>query len=151
MTIKNHIHTFFCAGLLSASLGLASCEDYLDKAPESTVSGEDAFRSFRTFQGFTEELYYCIPDPAHCYWQNSFNWGEDEIISFGKDYFMGYKIDLGDFWGWQAGFDGWGCGWMDGNNVSSTSTDRFQKKLWPLRSEERRVGKECRSRWSPYH
>lgn len=132
MTIKNHIHTFFCAGLLSASLGLASCEDYLDKAPESTVSGEDAFRSFRTFQGFTEELYYCIPDPAHCYWQNSFNWGEDEIISFGKDYFMGYKIDLGDFWGWQAGFDGWGCGWMDGNNVSSTSTDRFQKKLWPL-------------------
>src|SRR5256886_14762198 len=21
---------------------------------------------------------------------------------------------------------------------------------WPLRSEERRVGKECRSRWSPY-
>ena len=21
----------------------------------------------------------------------------------------------------------------------------------PMRSEERRVGKECRSRWSPYH
>mgnify|MGYP000169101848 CR=1 FL=1 len=21
----------------------------------------------------------------------------------------------------------------------------------PIRSEERRVGKECRSRWSPYH
>src|SRR3989442_14161199 len=24
-------------------------------------------------------------------------------------------------------------------------------KRWPGRSEERRVGKECRSRWSPYH
>ena len=23
--------------------------------------------------------------------------------------------------------------------------------LTPMRSEERRVGKECRSRWSPYH
>src|SRR5256885_3972228 len=23
--------------------------------------------------------------------------------------------------------------------------------LWDCRSEERRVGKECRSRWSPYH
>ena len=23
--------------------------------------------------------------------------------------------------------------------------------IWSLRSEERRVGKECRSRWSPYH
>ena len=22
---------------------------------------------------------------------------------------------------------------------------------WKIRSEERRVGKECRSRWSPYH
>ena len=24
-------------------------------------------------------------------------------------------------------------------------------RLWGTRSEERRVGKECRSRWSPYH
>ena len=23
--------------------------------------------------------------------------------------------------------------------------------FYPVRSEERRVGKECRSRWSPYH
>ena len=23
--------------------------------------------------------------------------------------------------------------------------------FWHRRSEERRVGKECRSRWSPYH
>ena len=27
----------------------------------------------------------------------------------------------------------------------------FEDKTWLLRSEERRVGKECRSRWSPYH
>ena len=132
MTIKNHLRTLLYTGLLTASFGLTSCEDYLEKTHESTVSEEDAFKTFRTFQGFTEELYYCLPDHAHCYWQNSFNWGEDEIISFGKDYFMGYKIDLGDFWGWQSGFDGWGCCWMDGSNVSSTSTDRFQKKLWPL-------------------
>ena len=25
------------------------------------------------------------------------------------------------------------------------------KRMKKLRSEERRVGKECRSRWSPYH
>ena len=24
-------------------------------------------------------------------------------------------------------------------------------EVWATRSEERRVGKECRSRWSPYH
>ena len=27
----------------------------------------------------------------------------------------------------------------------------FGKKIGKVRSEERRVGKECRSRWSPYH
>ena len=26
-----------------------------------------------------------------------------------------------------------------------------EKQGWEVRSEERRVGKECRSRWSPYH
>src|SRR5256885_12670567 len=25
------------------------------------------------------------------------------------------------------------------------------RSIWNARSEERRVGKECRSRWSPYH
>ena len=28
---------------------------------------------------------------------------------------------------------------------------RSMRETYPLRSEERRVGKECRSRWSPYH
>src|SRR5258708_36440384 len=32
---------------------------------------------------------------------------------------------------------------------SGRSRDRLTR--WLLRSEERRVGKECRSRWSPYH
>ncbi len=27
----------------------------------------------------------------------------------------------------------------------------FQDMIVSIRSEERRVGKECRSRWSPYH
>ena len=27
----------------------------------------------------------------------------------------------------------------------------FKSDLYVIRSEERRVGKECRSRWSPYH
>ena len=103
--MKQHIRTLLYTGLISASLGLVSCEDYLDRDVESTVSSEDAFNTFEHFQGFTEELYYCLPDQAHCYWQTSFNWGEDEIISFGKDYFMGYKVDLGDFGaagGWTA-------------------------------------------------
>src|SRR5256885_4706179 len=36
----------------------------------------------------------------------------------------------------------------------STAGEKDQVQLWTVnadRSEERRVGKECRSRWSPYH
>ena len=30
-------------------------------------------------------------------------------------------------------------------------TQTLELNYMPYRSEERRVGKECRSRWSPYH
>src|SRR2546430_9335432 len=33
----------------------------------------------------------------------------------------------------------------------SASRNKPTRKPAPARSEERRVGKECRSRWSPYH
>ena len=46
----------------------------------------------------------------------------------------------------------------EGNVVKTVSREYplyFPKPGWseqnPSRSEERRVGKECRSRWSPYH
>ena len=40
------------------------------------------------------------------------------------------------------------------NMKGSWSESSHAKELldfWTTRSEERRVGKECRSRWSPYH
>src|ERR1041384_713441 len=36
-------------------------------------------------------------------------------------------------------------------NTAVALTDANGRAFEPLRSEERRVGKECRSRWSPYH
>ena len=39
---------------------------------------------------------------------------------------------------------------QQGTKQKSFSTEVLFQKLY-LRSEERRVGKECRSRWSPYH
>ena len=35
--------------------------------------------------------------------------------------------------------------------VAKQFTDTVKTKALGQRSEERRVGKECRSRWSPYH
>src|SRR3712207_6717973 len=37
------------------------------------------------------------------------------------------------------------------DNLSSHKGGRVSELIEERRSEERRVGKECRSRWSPYH
>ena len=37
------------------------------------------------------------------------------------------------------------------NLLPSEKAKAYKLKLDAMRSEERRVGKECRSRWSPYH
>ena len=47
-------------------------------------------------------------------------------------------------------------GWYDQMKARSVMSptdfdNRFNKMILSWRSEERRVGKECRSRWSPYH
>src|SRR2546427_3971114 len=49
------------------------------------------------------------------------------------------------------------CVWYASSSASSRREDQPRRAAmrWPMpvaqRSEERRVGKECRSRWSPYH
>lgn len=127
------LYTAICAMALSAA-SLTSCTDYLDKSPDSDISATDAYKDFQNFQGFTEELYNCIPYFSKGYWTNSWNWGEDEIMNVGIDYHMVYKVDQGDFWGWQSEYDGWKCGWMDGGefgNFVPNDDKRFTKmSLW---------------------
>lgn len=122
--------------VLAMLLMVVSCEDYLERTPEAVVSEDVAFQNFQNFQGFTEELYMCIPNFTTNYWTTSFNWGDDEIQSTGNNFHFGVKIENGDFWGWQAEHDGWGAGWLDKNNASTTTDPnqdpRFRKGLWPL-------------------
>ena len=41
--------------------------------------------------------------------------------------------------------------YLIGDALVGVIAQRLVRRLCPERSEERRVGKECRSRWSPYH
>ena len=41
--------------------------------------------------------------------------------------------------------------WVDLETVIQSEVIQKEKTKYHMRSEERRVGKECRSRWSPYH
>lgn len=135
--MKFHKFRYIVAGLAlcCASIGFTSCEDYLDKSPESDLKTEDAFKNFVNFQGFVEEMYSCMPDFANGYWTNSWNWGDDEVIYVGCDYHMTYKVDQGDFWGWQSDYDGWQSGWMDRrdynpSNATKPADERLKVSLW---------------------
>lgn len=128
--MKNKV-IFYVASAILLSVGATSCKKFLDRDPQSIVSSTDAYKNFTNFQGFTEELYQCIPDFTNRYWTNSWNWGDDEIQSTAQTFHLIVKMDNGDFWGWQSQFDGWGAGWLD-RNGASTNDDRFSKGLWPL-------------------
>ena len=90
--IKNILYTGCLALALTTSL--SSCEDYLDKSPEATVSSEDAFKTFKNFQGFIEEIYNCVPDKEKCNWCPSWNWGDDEVFNSKADGEMTHQMDL---------------------------------------------------------
>ena len=44
-----------------------------------------------------------------------------------------------------------GAEWQKANGIHADWKTPEHIEVKPVRSEERRVGKECRSRWSPYH
>lgn len=114
-------------GILFLIFGLASCEAYLDKAPESTISEVEAFKNFTNFQGYIEEIYNCIPDKEKNDWTASWNWGDDEIFNLEGNWHMTSQVDLGNFWAWQTG----GGNWLNKNNANPTSTNKFHHGLWP--------------------
>jgi starch-binding outer membrane protein, SusD/RagB family len=129
--MKKYLKIVLATLVITVAFGLVSCKKFLDREPQSIVSEKDAYKNFINFQGFTEELYHCIPDFSNGYWTNSWNWGDDEIQSTARDFHFCVKIDNGDFWGWQSQFDGWQAGWMDRNNTN-TNDDRMTKSLWKL-------------------
>lgn len=124
--MKNKIKTLMLTGCVSLALGtsLSSCQDYLDKEPDSTVSADDAFANFRNFQGFVEEIYNCIPDKEKCNYCPSWNWGDDEIFNPEADGRMTHQVDLGNFRAWESTGN-----WLK-RDGASTSTDKFAHGIW---------------------
>lgn len=102
--MKKIYNSFIFMGLMGLVLctNLTSCKDYLDREPGTTVSAEDAFKNFRNFQGFIEEIYNCIPDKEKCNWCPSWNWGDDEIFNPEADNRMTHQVDLGNFRAWST-------------------------------------------------
>ena len=121
-------YTYIYTALLSLALGcgMTACEAYLDKSPEATVKQEDAFKDFRNFQGFVEEIYNCIPDKEKCNYCTSWNWGDDELFNSLGNAHMTNQVDLGNFRSWETN----GQCWLKTGTNNPTSTDSFQHSLW---------------------
>ena len=123
--MKTKIIYYLYGAVITLLLSVASCTDYLDKAPDSVISPDDAFKNFTNFQGFVERMYHLTPDVAKHNWVSSFNWGEDEVVTIGNgEYLMGFNIDRGNY----RSYIGKGDSFLDRD--WSAGGDRFQKSLW---------------------
>jgi len=81
-------------------LTMVSCENYLDKAPDSIITEKDAFVNFNSFQGFIEVLYdaaFDYKDYGYQTWSNQsfpYNYGlADDILQTATQ-----DVDLGNYW-----------------------------------------------------
>ena len=79
-----------------------------------------------------------IPMPIQAYYPS------EDLKTF--DFFAGYSYILN-----QIFIKDYGSEKMRMSLEISYGDNLFIKPVMTTRSEERRVGKECRSRWSPYH
>src|SRR3989449_8811076 len=111
------------------------------------------------------------PNGSAADYQNCYNptWGRHKNRTHpalgNHEYVLGNADASFDYWGAQVGprgkgyysFDlgAWHIIVLNDNNgyvkISKGSEQGLRLQADVARSEERRVGKECRSRWSPYH
>lgn len=126
--INNRI--VFSASLFLVILWMSSCESYLDKAPESEITNEAIFGTFKSFQGFTEELYHTVPDYTRSTWVADWNMA-DEVLPTTVDWRLISHFDNGDYWYWYDTRCGWNQSYLAACN-NTTNADWSQMGLWQL-------------------
>lgn len=132
MTMKKIISKIFLVSaiMLAGAASLQSCKDYLDKEPNSDYSATDPYKDFKSFQGFTEELYNCIPVVSNNDYHCCFNFGEDEYWEPQETRLFARSVDNGDFWGWTSCYYSYPSGWRTGKANSQAKADKAN--LWQL-------------------
>lgn len=118
--IKKYRLSFIICLFLTA-LSLESCEEYLDKAPEATITEKDVFGNFKSFQGFVEEMYNCIADPHKALAGNP----PYQHMDFADETLSNVNMiwDDGNYWNAQNTF-------LTGSVNTSVAT--MNKRIWPL-------------------
>lgn len=128
MTNKSINKLFVASAFVMAGfMGIASsCTDYLDKSPESDYQENDPYKNFKNFQGFTEELYNCIPVVSNSEYHTCWNYGEEEYWEPQETRLCARSVDNGDFWGWTTAY----YSYPRSGGSAGTSTRRDKGDLW---------------------
>jgi hypothetical protein len=122
MKYYNNMKSLLCGSmlLLAAGASLTSCSDWLDKDPESIVAEDEAFKNFRNFQGYIEEIYSLIPDKEKINYCTSWNLGDDAVHNPEGYAHMDHQVDLGNYRNWWSN----GQFWLNGSRSS------FWRNAW---------------------
>ena len=126
MKYNNNIKSLLCGSLLlmAGSASFTSCVDWLDKDPETIVAEDEAFKNFRNFQGFIEEIYSTVPDKEKVNYCTAWNFGDDAVHNPEGYAHMDHQVDLGNYRNvWQNGQ----C-WLNGSGTEGKWEAKFS--LW---------------------
>lgn len=109
MKYYNNIKSLLCGALLLMAGGasLTSCTDWLEKDPESIVADDEAFKNYRNFQGYIEEIYSLIPDKEKCNYCTAWNFGDDAVHNTEGYAHMDHQVDLGNYRNWYTNDQCW--------------------------------------------
>lgn len=118
MKYYSNFKSFLCGSLLLVAGGsLTSCVDWLDKDPESIVAEDEAFKNYRNFQGYIEEIYSLIPNKEDANYCSGWNMGDDAVHNPEGYAHIDHQVDLGNY------RDIWDNGtpkqcWLNGDRTS---------------------------------
>ena len=115
MKYYNNIKSLLCGSLLLMAAGaFTSCTDWLDKDPEAIVAEDEAFKNYRNFQGYIEEIYNLIPDKEKINYCTAWNFGDDAVHNTEGYAHMDHQVDLGNYRNWYTNTQ---C-WLNGDRSS---------------------------------
>ena len=100
--------------LIAGGAALTSCTDWLEKDPEAIVAEDEAFKNYRNFQGYIEEIYNLIPDKEKINYCTAWNFGDDAVHNTEGYAHMDHQVDLGNYRNWYTNTQ---C-WLNGDRSS---------------------------------
>ena len=131
MKFSHNIQSLLCGSLLLLAVGafFTSCSDWLDKEKEAIVAEDEAFKNYRNFQGYIEEIYYLIPDKEKVNYCTAWNFGDDAVHNTEGYAHMDHQVDLGNYRNWWRNNQ---C-WLKGGNYNGRVQSLWDNSWYCIR------------------